>query len=155
MSPSLGSHPLRVSSCSGLFPVSLRLRAQCQGKGLMQSSLGDTVGSLVPGLHVPFLSLTTATGEKVGRKEGTGSHPLERSDLCLRLRCGHYSPIPSRFHPRLKAAGPGVWLWARWMAMPQLLFPFPGDLPACRTQTHRCADTQYTEGLAGGGAQVS
>lgn len=49
----------------------------------------------------------------------------------------HRSPIPPRFHPRLKAAGPGVRLWDKWMSMPQLLFPFPGTCLAAR---HRHTD---------------
>jgi len=46
-----------------------------RGKGLTQNSLGDTVGSSVPGPHILLPSLTPDIWEKVGRKDGTGSHP--------------------------------------------------------------------------------
>lgn len=52
-----------------------------RGKGLTQSSLGDTVGSSVPGPCVLLPSLTPDIWKKVGRKGGTRSHPLERCGL--------------------------------------------------------------------------
>lgn len=46
----------------------------------MQSSLGDTVSSSVTEPHM-LPSLTPDTWENMGRREETGSHPLERSEL--------------------------------------------------------------------------
>lgn len=61
-----------------LLPVTPGLCALCRGKGLTQSSHADTVGSSVPGPCILLPSPTADIWEKVGRKDGTGSHPLER-----------------------------------------------------------------------------
>lgn len=54
-----------------------------------------------------FPSPISAIWEKVGRKEGTGPHPLEKGDLWVRLKSGHCSLIPLRIHSRRGGSGTG------------------------------------------------
>lgn len=77
MLPPLESHLLCADGLSEFFLVTRRPYAQCQDKGLMQSSLEDATGSSTPEPHM-LPRLTTDIWEKMGRNVGTWPYPLER-----------------------------------------------------------------------------